>query len=145
MSIQYCSYNYLLLKFRSILYMFLFTVSWSKQMHALPKQSPTSNSYPLWSCLLLVMTSWTLVCFFQVTSFADDVFWLSFAHILIFLSTLLFPIMPPFLFLNLLHVYMICWNCRNCIMEWCNEKPECPLCRSAVTHSSLVCLYHSDF
>ncbi|KAL6997353.1 peroxisome biogenesis factor 10 [Sarracenia purpurea var. burkii] len=35
--------------------------------------------------------------------------------------------------------------CRNCIMEWCNEKPECPLCRSPVTHSSLVCLYHSDF
>ncbi|KAI5669625.1 hypothetical protein M9H77_19478 [Catharanthus roseus] len=38
--------------------------------------------------------------------------------------------------------HVFCWNC---IMEWCNEKPECPLCRSAVTHSSLVCLYHSDF
>lgn len=38
--------------------------------------------------------------------------------------------------------HVFCWNC---IMEWCNEKPECPLCRSPVTHSSLVCLYHSDF
>lgn len=38
------------------------------------------------------------------------------------------------------HVY--CWTC---IMEWCNEKPECPLCRTPITHSSLVCLYHSDF
>ena len=38
-----------------------------------------------------------------------------------------------------------CLLCRNCIMEWCNEKPECPLCRTPLTHSSLVCLYHSDF
>lgn len=38
--------------------------------------------------------------------------------------------------------HVFCWNC---IMEWCNEKPECPLCRSPLTHSSLVCLYHSDF
>lgn len=38
--------------------------------------------------------------------------------------------------------HVFCWNC---IMEWCNEKPECPLCRTPVTHSSLVCLYHSDF
>ncbi|CAK9165607.1 unnamed protein product [Ilex paraguariensis] len=38
--------------------------------------------------------------------------------------------------------HVFCWNC---IMEWCNEKPECPLCRSPMTHSSLVCLYHSDF
>ncbi|XP_051151356.1 peroxisome biogenesis factor 10 [Andrographis paniculata] len=38
--------------------------------------------------------------------------------------------------------HVFCWNC---IMEWCNEKPECPLCRSPVSHSSLVCLYHSDF
>lgn len=30
-------------------------------------------------------------------------------------------------------------------MEWCNEKQECPLCRTPNTHSSLVCLYHSDF
>ncbi|KAG9457371.1 hypothetical protein H6P81_001879 [Aristolochia fimbriata] len=38
--------------------------------------------------------------------------------------------------------HVFCWNC---IMEWCNEKPECPLCRAPVTHSSLVCIYHSDF
>ncbi|XP_071742066.1 peroxisome biogenesis factor 10 [Rutidosis leptorrhynchoides] len=38
--------------------------------------------------------------------------------------------------------HVFCWNC---IMEWCNEKPECPLCRSPLTHSTLVCLYHSDF
>ncbi|KAI3847400.1 hypothetical protein MKW98_032726, partial [Papaver atlanticum] len=31
--------------------------------------------------------------------------------------------------------HVFCWNC---IMEWCNEKPECPLCRTPVTHSSLV-------
>ncbi|KAJ8448785.1 LOW QUALITY PROTEIN: hypothetical protein Cgig2_011406 [Carnegiea gigantea] len=51
--------------------------------------------------------------------------------------------------------HVFCWYClfpsaylvisRNCIMEWCNEKPECPLCRTPLTHSSLVCLYHSDF
>ncbi|EPS67997.1 peroxisome biogenesis factor 10, partial [Genlisea aurea] len=38
--------------------------------------------------------------------------------------------------------HVFCWNC---IMEWCNEKPECPLCRSPVAHSRLVCLYHSGF
>ncbi|XXG51380.1 hypothetical protein AAC387_Pa02g5167 [Persea americana] len=38
--------------------------------------------------------------------------------------------------------HVFCWNC---IMEWCNEKPECPLCRTPVSHSSLVCIYHSDF
>ncbi|PIA48556.1 hypothetical protein AQUCO_01400860v1 [Aquilegia coerulea] len=38
--------------------------------------------------------------------------------------------------------HVFCWNC---IMEWCNEKPECPLCRTPVTHSSLICIYHSDF
>lgn len=38
-----------------------------------------------------------------------------------------------------------CDPCRNCITEWCNEKPECPLCRTPITHSSLVCVYHSDF
>ncbi|GAA0187110.1 chaperone [Lithospermum erythrorhizon] len=38
--------------------------------------------------------------------------------------------------------HVFCWTC---IMEWCNEKPECPLCRSHIVHSSLVCLYHSDF
>ncbi|XP_072972192.1 peroxisome biogenesis factor 10 isoform X2 [Typha angustifolia] len=38
--------------------------------------------------------------------------------------------------------HVFCWNC---IMEWCNEKPECPLCRESITHSSLICIYHSDF
>ncbi|KAM1012915.1 hypothetical protein ACFX2C_043109 [Malus domestica] len=38
--------------------------------------------------------------------------------------------------------HVFCWSC---VMEWCNEKPECPLCRTPITHSSLVCLYHSDF
>ncbi|KAI3975868.1 hypothetical protein MKX01_030713 [Papaver californicum] len=38
--------------------------------------------------------------------------------------------------------HVFCWNC---IVEWCNEKPECPLCRTPLTHSSLVCIYHSDF
>ncbi|KAJ1291827.1 hypothetical protein BS78_02G346600 [Paspalum vaginatum] len=38
--------------------------------------------------------------------------------------------------------HVFCWNC---IMEWCNEKPECPLCRTPITHSSLICIYHSDF
>ncbi|URD77753.1 Pex2 / Pex12 amino terminal region [Musa troglodytarum] len=31
--------------------------------------------------------------------------------------------------------HVFCWNC---IMEWCNEKPECPLCRTPITHSSLL-------
>ncbi|KAL5198624.1 hypothetical protein ABZP36_002136 [Zizania latifolia] len=38
--------------------------------------------------------------------------------------------------------HVFCWSC---IMEWCNEKPECPLCRTPITHSSLICIYHSDF
>lgn len=38
--------------------------------------------------------------------------------------------------------HVFCWSC---IMEWCNEKQECPLCRTPNTHSSLVCLYNSDF
>lgn len=36
-------------------------------------------------------------------------------------------------------------HCRNCVAEWCNEKPECPLCRAPVTHPQLVCIYHADF
>nr|CAD1832312.1 unnamed protein product [Ananas comosus var. bracteatus] len=38
--------------------------------------------------------------------------------------------------------HVFCWNC---IMEWCNEKPECPLCRTPITHSTLICIYHADF
>eukprot|EP00271_Cylindrocystis_brebissonii_P009738 TRINITY_DN2490_c0_g1_i1.p1 TRINITY_DN2490_c0_g1~~TRINITY_DN2490_c0_g1_i1.p1 ORF type:complete len:551 (-),score=82.01 TRINITY_DN2490_c0_g1_i1:570-2222(-) len=38
--------------------------------------------------------------------------------------------------------HVFCWHC---IAEWCNEKPECPLCRSPSRHASLVPLAHSDF
>ncbi|XP_024545002.1 peroxisome biogenesis factor 10-like isoform X2 [Selaginella moellendorffii] len=38
--------------------------------------------------------------------------------------------------------HVFCWTC---VAEWCNEKPECPLCRAPVLHSSLVCVYHADF
>lgn len=38
--------------------------------------------------------------------------------------------------------HVFCWNC---IAEWCNEKTECPLCRSPMSHSDLVCIYHADF
>ena len=62
-------------------------------------------------------------------------------------------LLDPPLFFSLCHpsspffslYYFVSLSCRNCIMEWCNEKPECPLCRNPITHSSLVCLYHSDF
>jgi peroxin-10 len=37
--------------------------------------------------------------------------------------------------------HVFCWQC---IAQWCLEKPECPLCRTAVVSSHLVCLYHSD-
>mmetsp|Transcript_324 Transcript_324/g.934 ORF Transcript_324/g.934 Transcript_324/m.934 type:complete len:357 (-) Transcript_324:349-1419(-) len=37
--------------------------------------------------------------------------------------------------------HLFCWQC---IAEWCNQKPECPLCRSAFTTSQLVCVYHTD-
>eukprot|EP00850_Spirogloea_muscicola_P005815 SM000027S09596 [mRNA] locus=s27:265681:268628:+ [translate_table: standard] len=38
--------------------------------------------------------------------------------------------------------HVFCWRC---IAEWGNEKAECPLCRAAFTHSSLVGVHHSDF
>lgn len=38
--------------------------------------------------------------------------------------------------------HVFCWQC---IAQWCTEKPECPLCRTAVVPSQLVCVYHSDF
>jgi peroxin-10 len=31
--------------------------------------------------------------------------------------------------------HLFCWNC---IVEWCQNKPECPLCRSHVNISHLV-------
>ncbi|KAK9862661.1 hypothetical protein WJX84_009254 [Apatococcus fuscideae] len=38
--------------------------------------------------------------------------------------------------------HVFCWRC---IAEWGTQKPECPLCRSAFTTSTLVVLAHSDF
>jgi peroxin-10 len=38
--------------------------------------------------------------------------------------------------------HVFCWTC---IAQWATEKPECPLCRTAVVPSQLVCVYHSDF
>ncbi|CAI7753128.1 unnamed protein product, partial [Closterium sp. NIES-54] len=38
--------------------------------------------------------------------------------------------------------HIFCWGC---IAEWCNEKPECPLCRSPAPHSSLVPLHDAYF
>lgn len=37
--------------------------------------------------------------------------------------------------------HVFCWYC---IAKWCNEKPECPLCRASVVSSQLVCVYHTD-
>lgn len=31
--------------------------------------------------------------------------------------------------------HLFCWNC---VVEWCQNKPECPLCRSSVNISHLV-------
>lgn len=31
--------------------------------------------------------------------------------------------------------HLFCWNC---IVEWCQNKPECPLCRTSVNISHLV-------
>eukprot|EP00899_Mesostigma_viride_P000570 jgi/Mesvir1/10513/Mv21761-RA.1 len=37
--------------------------------------------------------------------------------------------------------HIFCWHC---IAEWCNAKPECPLCRAPVAHSALVPVFHMD-
>lgn len=37
--------------------------------------------------------------------------------------------------------HVFCWNC---IIDWCNEKTECPLCRSPTLQSDLVCMYNAD-
>ncbi|GIL91220.1 hypothetical protein Vretimale_18879 [Volvox reticuliferus] len=37
--------------------------------------------------------------------------------------------------------HTFCWSC---ITTWCVEKPECPLCRSAVRLPQLVALYHTN-
>lgn len=38
--------------------------------------------------------------------------------------------------------HVFCWQC---IAEWGNQKPECPLCRAEFTPPSLVCVRHADF
>jgi peroxin-10 len=38
--------------------------------------------------------------------------------------------------------HVFCWQC---IAEWGQQKPECPLCRTGFTVQSLVCVYHADF
>eukprot|EP00951_Prasinocladus_malaysianus_P018033 scaffold143201_cov36-Prasinocladus_malaysianus.AAC.1 len=35
--------------------------------------------------------------------------------------------------------------CRGCICEWCNQKLECPLCRSAISTTTLVPVLHAGF
>lgn len=37
--------------------------------------------------------------------------------------------------------HVFCWEC---VTQWCNEKPECPLCRSRVLLPSLVPVFHSS-
>eukprot|EP00250_Pteridium_aquilinum_P019644 c24512_g1_i1 orf=489-1685(-) len=37
--------------------------------------------------------------------------------------------------------HVFCWVC---IIDWCNEKTECPLCRSPMSQSDLVCMYNAD-
>lgn len=37
--------------------------------------------------------------------------------------------------------HVFCWTC---IIDWCNEKTECPLCRSPMLQSDLVCMYNAD-
>eukprot|EP00842_Homolaphlyctis_polyrhiza_P002126 jgi/Hompol1/2914/HPOL_006226-RA len=33
--------------------------------------------------------------------------------------------------------HLFCWRC---IADWCRNKPECPLCRQAVSHNQLYCV-----
>lgn len=35
--------------------------------------------------------------------------------------------------------HLFCWDC---IMEWCNNKPECPLCRTPQKHNELIPVYN---
>ncbi|KYQ96709.1 RING zinc finger-containing protein [Tieghemostelium lacteum] len=35
--------------------------------------------------------------------------------------------------------HLFCWNC---ITEWCNNKPECPLCRRPISVRSLIPIYN---
>ncbi|KAK3287501.1 peroxisome biogenesis factor 10 [Cymbomonas tetramitiformis] len=38
--------------------------------------------------------------------------------------------------------HVFCWECA---VEWCSQKPECPLCRAPAQPWDLVRLCHSDF
>eukprot|EP00250_Pteridium_aquilinum_P010390 c19352_g1_i1 orf=157-1242(+) len=38
--------------------------------------------------------------------------------------------------------HVFCWDC---VAECCNQKPECPLCRSPMTHSDLVPIYNAHY
>ncbi|UPQ99933.1 peroxisome biogenesis protein [Chloropicon primus] len=35
--------------------------------------------------------------------------------------------------------HVFCWSC---ILHWCNQKEECPLCRSGADTRDLVCMHH---
>jgi peroxin-10 len=35
--------------------------------------------------------------------------------------------------------HLFCWDC---ITEWSNNKPECPLCRQPILPNKLVCIYN---
>ena len=38
--------------------------------------------------------------------------------------------------------HIFCWSC---ILDWCNRKQECPLCRANADARDLVCMFHSQF
>ena len=38
--------------------------------------------------------------------------------------------------------HVFCWQC---IADWHNQKPECPLCRAPFGTAGLVCVYHGGF
>ena len=38
--------------------------------------------------------------------------------------------------------HLFCWEC---IVKWCQQKPECPICRTPSTVQSLVPAVHVDF
>ena len=37
--------------------------------------------------------------------------------------------------------HVFCWSC---VLHWCNQKEECPLCRAEAEPNQLVCMYHID-
>lgn len=38
--------------------------------------------------------------------------------------------------------HVFCWNC---VVSWCKQKPECPLCRAPLQLAELVLVNHSDY